>query len=74
MCACVGVETQANQNPNISIPFFSGQILTSGAPRLLVPIPQPKTHAIYSRQHFDYTESKQCPYNLRQIDKQNDLK
>lgn len=73
MCACVGVETQANQNPNISIPLFSGQNLNSGAPRLLVLIPQPKIHAIYSRQHFDSTESQQYPYNLRQIHKQNDL-
>lgn len=45
--ACVGVETQTNQNPNISISFFSGQNLNSGAPRLLVLIPQPKIHAIY---------------------------
>lgn len=73
VCACVGVGTQANQNPNISIPFFSGQNLNSGAPRLLVLIPQPKIHAIYSRQHFDSAESKQYLHNLRQIDKQNDL-
>lgn len=71
--ACGGVETQANQNPTISILFFSSQKLNSEAPRLLALIPQLKTHALYSRQHFDSNESKQYLYKLRQIGKQNDL-
>lgn len=76
----VGVETQTKQNPNISILFSSGQKLdsrgknhlSSWAPRLLVLIPQPKAHAIYSRRHSDSSEGKQYPYKLRQIGKQND--
>ena len=46
--------------------------LSSWAPRLLVLIPQLKTHAIYSRQHSDSSEGKQYPCKLRQTDKQND--
>ena len=48
---CVGVETQAKQNPSISILFSSGQKLNSRgkeppqqlSPRLLVLIPRLKT-------------------------------